>query len=425
MTELDVIVIGAGHAGLSASFHLEKLHLKHLVLEKDRIGATWRNQRWDSFRLNTPNEINILPGNAHHFIDKEGFSSAPEWVSFLERYADFNRLPVQENSKVLSVVRLSGSKDFQVNISRSDQLQTYSCRQIVVASGGQNVKSLPPFAANLPTNLFQIHSEEYKNPAQIPVGAVLVVGCAQSGIQIAEELVQSGKKVFLSTCQVGRMPRRYRGKDILHWLFPMGFYETLTTEISDPKLLKVRQPHISGVGEKGHTVSLQFLARSGAVILGKISDFESGIFHIQSNAADNIRFADLISGQTKIMVDRYIEKMNLEAPLPEMDSADLPDPDCTAASDITELKLSDHHISAVIWATGFKGDFSFLHLPLLDQEGNPKHADGISETEGLYFIGLPWMRCRKSGIIPGIRDDAAFISEKIEAYHRAYRSASY
>jgi putative flavoprotein involved in K+ transport len=259
----------------------------------------------------------------------------------------------------------------------------------------------------------------------MPEGAVLVVGCAQSGIQIAEELVQSGKEVFLSTCQVGRMPRRYRGKDILQWLFPMGFYETLTAQISDPKLLKVRQPHISGVGEKGHTVSLQTLAGSGAVILGKVNGFESDTFFIQPNAADNIRFADLISGQTKKMIDGYIEKMNFEAPLPEMDSADLPDPDGTAASNITRLNLSDHHISSVIWATGFKGDFSFLNIPVFDPEGNPKHVDGVSEPQGLYFLGLPWMRCRKSGIIPGIRDDAAFIAEKIEAYHRSLSSFSF
>ena len=418
-TDLDAIVIGAGHAGLSISYHLKKLQLNYLIFEKNKIGSTWQNQRWDSFRLNTPNSVNILPGQENSFTDEEGFCSAPEFVSFLKNYAEVNGLQVQENSEVISVIHKGGV--FEVCAYLNGSYNYVHSKQVIVASGGQNKKIVPTFANKISPAVFQLHSGDYKNASLLPNGAVLVVGCAQSGIQIAEDLLASGRKVYVSTCQVGRMPRRYRGRDTLNWIFPMGMFDTFTESVTDPKVLKVRQPHISGVGFRGHTISLQSLAKSGAVILGKISDADQSIINIQPNAVDNIRFADEISRKTKEIIDLYILKSNISSPPAEEDPADMPYKEDIIISETSFLDLTENNISSLIWATGFTGDFSYLNLPVFDENGSLVHVNGLSIVEGIYFIGLPWMRRRKSGIVYGIRDDAEFIAGKIEAYHKLHK----
>ncbi len=408
----DVIVIGAGHAGLSISHQLKKYNINHVVLEQGTIGDTWYNQRWDSFRFNTPIKVNLLPGQENTLPESEGFWSAQEFVSLLEDYSETFKLPVLENRKVLSVERVPETKDFSVCVSENGLFRYYRCKQVVVASGAQNKKNIPSFANNISQKIFQLHAGDYKRASMLPDGAALVVGSAQSGVQIAEDLINNGKKVFISTSNVGRVPRRYRGKDIVDWLILTGFYDMPAGNYNDPRIL-TKFPQISGVGFRGHTVSLQALAQNGAVILGKTENADSVTFFLQPDAATHVKFADVSSMNVKAMINEYIEKSQLSAPPPEEDPADFPDETAACASAITSLNLIENHITSVIWTTGFTGDFSYLKLPVFNSSGMVTHLGGISNIEGLYFLGFPWLRKRKSGIILGIRDDAEFIANEL------------
>ena len=415
---LDVIVIGAGHAGLSISFHLKKLHLNHIVFEKGSIGETWRTQRWDSFKLNTPNKVNLLPGQENIFPDEEGFCSAPEFVSNLKNYVNTFQLPVFENCRVMSVENVPDSKDFSVYVSENGTTKYFRSKQVVIASGTQNIKNLPSFTKNITDEVLQLHTCDYRNSKLLPDGAVLLVGSAQSGIQIAEDLIYEGKKVFISTSHVGRVPRRYRGKDVVEWLSLIGFYDMQTNDVTDPQVLTMKQPQVSNVGMRGHTLSLQALARNGAVILGKTGNADADTIILQPDAAAHVKFADEFSKKVKNMINDYIQKFQLDAPPPEQDTADEPDIDAACASDVTSVNLKENKITSIIWTTGFAGDFRYLKLPVFSNDGTLKHNNGISDIRGLYFLGLPWLRKRKSGTIMGIIEDAEFIAEKLFTYNK-------
>jgi putative flavoprotein involved in K+ transport len=413
---LDVTVIGAGHAGLSISYHLKKLNLSHIVFEKGRIGDTWRNQRWDSFRLNTPNKVNSFPGWDNGFTDPDGFAPTSEFVSLLENYATSFNLPVIQESSVLSVENIPGTKDFSVYVMKKGSPKYYRTKSVVVASGSQNIKIIPSFGRNISPGILQLHSADYRNASLLPDGAVLVVGSGQSGVQIAEDLISGGRKVFISTSQVPRVPRRYRGRDIVEWLIITGFFDMRTRDVSDSQILAMKQPQVSTAGRFGHSISLQGLAKSGAVVLGKTRIAQDETVYLQPDAATHIKFADDFSRKVKDMIDGYIQKSQLNSPSPNADPDDDPDESASCASDLTKLNLAENKITSIIWTTGFTGDFSYLKLPVLAENGTLKHNEGISDIEGLYFLGLPWLRKRKSGIIPGIKEDAGFIAEKILEY---------
>jgi putative flavoprotein involved in K+ transport len=412
---LDVIVIGAGHAGLSVSYQLKKLHLAHIVFEKGKIGDTWRNQRWDSFRFNTTNRVNLLPGQANIFSEAEGFCSAPEFVDSLDGYARTFQLPVVENCKVLSVEKIPDLNEFQVAVSENGSAKYYRSKQIVVASGGQNIKNIPLFAGNISPEILQLHTSEYRNSSLLPEGSILVIGSAQSGVQVAEDLIDNGREVFISTSRVTRVPRRYRGSDIVDWLILTGFYDTQTNDVSDSQILEMKFPQISGTGLRGHTLSLQSLAQKGVVVLGKTGNADGDTVYIQPDVVEHVNFADESSGKVKDMIDLYIRKSGLYVPPNEKDTADIPDRAATCASTVTSLNIRENDITSIIWSTGYSGDFSYLKLPVFNEFGMLKYQNGISDIEGLYFLGLPWLRKRKSGIILGIREDSEFVAEKILA----------
>jgi putative flavoprotein involved in K+ transport len=414
---LDVIVVGAGHAGLSISYHLKKHNVNHIVFEKSKIGDSWNNQRWDSFKLNTPNKWNLLPGQECIFSDSEGLCSASEFVAFLEGYAAKFQLPVVENCEVISIESIPESKLFFVTVSENGSTKNFRCNQVVVASGAQNKKNIPSFARNISSEIFQIHTSEYRNVSSLPHGAVLVVGSAQSGIQIAEDLICEGRKVFISTSQVGRVPRRYRGKDIVDWLVITGFYDQLTIDVADKQILTMKQPQISTVGVRGHSSSLQALAKNGAVILGKMGNANALMIFIKPDAAANVKFADESSMKVKGMINQYIQKTQLYAPPPEEDSGDAYDETADCVSPVTSINLAENNITTIIWTTGFTGDYSYLKFPVLNDNGMVIHHNGISDINGLYFLGLPWLRKRKSGIILGIEEDAKLVAELILSHY--------
>lgn len=415
---LDVIVIGSGQAGLSMSYYLKINNFRHIIFEKGKVGDSWRSQRWDNFRLNTPNKMNLLPNCKYVYTDPDGFSSAQEFIALLEQYVQENELPLVEECNVIAVERNIESDIFIVSVCNKGKDEKYKAKQVVVASGIQNQKKIPFFSNYISQDIYQIHTSEYKNSSSLPKGSVLIVGTGQSGVQIADDLIDAGKKVFLSTSEVGRIPRRYKGKDVEDWLIATGFYETLTQEIKDFNLLSLRQPQISGVGEKGRTLSLQFLAKRGAIILGKMNNAELDHTFFQTNAVNNIKFGDESSNSIKKMIDNYIVKMELSPNVrSELDIADISD-NTISIPNINYLNLRDNDITSIIWATGLQGDFSYLKCPVLTPNGILKQQNGISEIEGLYFLGLPWMYKRKSGIIWGIKDDAEFLLNYILAYNK-------
>ena len=412
-SDLEVVVIGAGHAGLSISYYLKQLGKKHLVLEQNTIGNSWSSQRWDSFKLNTPNKLSLLPGMNTNSTDPDGFCSAKEFVDLLKSYAKTFELPVMEESKVISVKKLPNAGIFSITTKHKADIINYQCKKLVVASGIQNIKSVPEFSSNISKEILQLHAGEFRNSTMLPKGNVLVVGSGQSGVQIAEDLIDGGRKVYLATSMVARVPRRYRGKDIFEWLDLVGFNDHRTVEFLDPQMLKMEQPQLSGVGKRGKTVSLQALAKKGVIILGKVDSANQNHIYIQANAVDHVKFGDEFSHQIKDIIDKYIENAKIDAPLPEVDPADIPDRNAECVSNERSINLSEHNITTIIWATGFRGNFDYLKLPVFSSEGDLIYNDGIADIEGLYFLGFPWLRKRKSGIVHGINEDAKFISEEI------------
>ena len=410
---LDVIVVGGGFAGLCASYHLKKSGLAHKVFERNKVGDSWRTQRWDNFRFNSTNLLNALPGEGAP-IDPDAFGYASSFVKNLEQFVIKHQLPVHENSKVISIDH--DGNYFHVGVLSNGELKKLLSRQVLVASGASNEKKIPALAKNVAGEIQQFHTSEYKNADLLPQGAVLVVGGAQSGIQITEDLLNAGRKVYLSTSEVGRFPRWYRGRDIFYWLKDMKFYDEREEDVKDPKSLALRPPHVSGTGTGKESLSLQSLGKKGAIILGKLSNANETTLYLENNAAEHVKFADSFSREIKRKIDEYIAKHDLNAPPPHHDEADTEDVDATCAVEITELDLSTHNIKTIIWSTGFNHDHSFIKLPVFDDNGKLHHKNGIPDYPGLYFLGHPWLRNRKSTILFGIIEDVEFVVDHICNY---------
>jgi putative flavoprotein involved in K+ transport len=400
---LDAVVVGAGQAGLGVSHHLARAGVRHRVLERGRIGESWRRQRWDSFRMNTVNAQTVMPGQRYDGPDPEGFMTQHGWVGLLEDFAARHRLPVEAGRPVTELAPAEGSPG-------AFRLATPSgavfARNVVIASGAHIQPRLLPSAGSLPADLAQVHSADYRNPAALPEGAVLVVGAGQSGCQIAEDLLDAGRTVFLSTCRVGRLPRRYRGRDTIVWIHDAGIADVRPEDLADRSVLTRGQPQIAA----GHTVSLQSLSARGAVLLGRFEGAEGGRLRFVDDLAENIRFADRASEDMKRQIDARIERLGLDAPPPEPDPAEtvaprLPDPP------ILSLDPSAHGVSAVVWCTGLDGDFGWVRLPgVFDGNGRPAHERGVTVCPGVYFTGLPWLSARRSGLVTGVEHDAPRIA---------------
>jgi putative flavoprotein involved in K+ transport len=410
----DVIVIGAGQAGLGLSYYLKQAGIKHIVLERGQFGESWLAQRWDSFQLNTPNVMNTLPGMPYDGDQPDGFWRSEELRAYFRRYIDYFNLPVRTGVSVTSLTQGLGTDGFVVEaLADGQSVETLRGRAVVIAVGNQCKPKIPKLSAAIPDRVFQLHTADYRNPGALPAGAVVIVGSGQSGVQIAEELLKAGRKVYLSTSKVGRAPRRYRGRDMVLWLAETRFWETQLESLPDKEITRAAQPQISGVGRYGHTLSLQYLHRLGAVILGRLKDVQYGCLLLGDDAADNVRFADGFSERLKDGVDRYLEEKGIVPPPLEEDPADLPDPLAACASPLRSLDLAQEQVSTLIWATGFTGDFHWVHLPVLDEGGQPIHQRGVSPVQGVFFLGFTWLHSRKSGIIYGIAEDAEFIAKEI------------
>ena len=401
---LDAVVIGAGWAGLGASYALAKKGLRHQLLERGRIGETWRTQRWHSFRMNTPNIQTVMPGDRYQGSDPDGVLTRDEFVALLEDFARRNALPVQPESPVTELTGDQGV--YRIATPRG----TLWARNVVIASGNLNCPVRPPWAAALPDSLDQIDASVYRSAAELRSGAVLVVGSGQSGGQIAEDLAQAGRSVFLATSRAGRLPRRYRGRDIMIWLVLSGMLDVPRKELIQPS---GKFPPRAVLGA-GHTLSLQSLSAQGVVLLGRFTGLDGGSrLAFADDVEEHVRFADEAAGNVKRFVDAYIERSQTDAPAAEPDPAEtvavrLPDPT------IRSLDLVGSGITTVIWCTGFRGDFSWVRLAgLLDGDGQPVLEDGLAALPGIYFAGLDFAATRKSGTILVIAEEAARLAEHI------------
>ena len=415
MTVFDTVIVGGGQAGLGISYFLQQKDIKHIIYEQGRVGESWLSKRWDSFQLNTPNYTNSLPGLPYDGPEADGFWRTDELIDYFHKFVDQFKLPVQTGVTVTSVDRAEGGEGFEIKMQKEGQVEvTVKSRSVVVATGIQRAPKIPAFRSKLPRDINQLYTADYRNPQGLPPGAVVVVGSGQSGCQIVEDLLAAGRTVYLCTSKVGRVPRRYRGRDIFDWWVDMKFWDVTYDSLDDKSVSRAAQPQISGVGRYGHTVSLQQLSRQGAVILGRLEDVHAEMLILGDNAAEHVQFADEFSQRLKNGIDDYLKQMGITPPPFEDDPADVPDPEAKCVSPLRELDLKELKVSTVIWATGFTGDFSWLHLPVLDDQDQPIHERGVSPERGLYFVGFPWLNSRKSGIIYGIEDDAKHIADAIE-----------
>ncbi|HEY9324973.1 MAG TPA: NAD(P)/FAD-dependent oxidoreductase [Candidatus Limnocylindria bacterium] len=411
-SSLEAVVIGAGHAGLAMSKRLTDAGIEHIVLERGEIGETWRTQRWDSFKLNTPNAINRLPGG-HEPERPDEFLGRDAWVAELEAYARTRSLPVRTHANVTGVTAATDS-GFDVTIGSGEIVHA---RSVIVASGIANSKKLPAAAAGIDRGTMVLTTGTYRQPSQLPPGAVLIVGSAQSGCQIAEDLLDAGREVYLATGKVGRAPRRLRGRDTLVWLAESGWMAQRREDLPDPAATRAAQPQISGVGPRGHTVSLQSLAGRGVTLLGHLESADGTRLRFGDDLAEHVRLGDEGSAKIREHVDDYIARSGIEAPASERDPADeLAEAESFHAP--TELDLADRGIRAVVFSTGFGTDYSWLRLPVVGPDGSIAHREGRAAVDGIYFVGLLWMRVRRSAIIAGAMDDSAHVAAQVAARSR-------
>lgn len=400
----NVVVIGGGQAGLSMSYQLTQRKIDHVVLEKARIGFSWREQRWDTFCLVTPNWQCDLPGFPYAGTEPHGFMKKDEIVAYIESYARSFRAPVYEG---VSVTRLRKSDDGLFVLEST--AGTISANQVVVAIGGYHKPRIPSLAKKLPAHIRQIHSSEYRSPEQLPDGKVLVIGSGQSGCQIAEDLHLAGREVHLCVGSAPRVARRYRGRDVVDWLADMGYYDMPVDEHPLKEGVRAKANHYVTGRDGGRDIDLRLRALEGMSLHGRLKDCNEGVMLFADDLAANLDNADRSSENIKNTIDQYIADHRLDAPL-ENRYLPLwkPNPGCST------LDLVAEQVCSIVWSVGFESSFDWIELPVFDGRGYPIHSRGVSCESGLYFLGLPWMYTWGSGRFSGVARDSAFLLEKIE-----------
>lgn len=406
MNQVDTLIIGGGQAGLAISYYLSQAGREHLVLEKKRIASAWRDERWDSFTLVTPNWALDLPEMEYSGHDPDGFLTREQVVDYIEGFASRFDPPVREGVEATAVEAGDGTEGFVVSTRQGSCLAD----NVVVATGTYQRPRIPSFNQRITEDVLQIHSSEYRNPGRLPAGAVLVVGSGQSGCQIAEELHESGRDVYLATGSAGRAPRRYRGQDTTRWMEKIGYFERTVDQLDSPAERFRPSLHVSGK-DGGRTLNLHRFYRDGMTLLGHIRDGRGGRVEVAPDLDKNLAAADKIARDFKLRVDKYILEHGLEAPeddLPELREG-------YEAPVITELDLMREGIATIIWATGYGFDFSWVNFPIFDEFGYPIQERGVTPQPGLYFVGLHWLHTIKSGLLAGVGADAAHVAGHIES----------
>ncbi|MGY1976353.1 MSMEG_0569 family flavin-dependent oxidoreductase [Nocardia gipuzkoensis] len=409
----DVVVIGAGQAGLSISWHLTTRGIDHVVLERDTIAHEWRDTRWDNFTLVTPNWQCVLPGYRYNGPDPHGFMKRDEVYTWVRAYADTFGPPVREHVAVIAVtVSINGGFDIQTT---SGPLHS---DQVVVAVGGYHTPIVPRFAERMPSSIQQLHSAEYRSPADLPDGAVLIVGTGQSGAQIAEDLHLEGRRVHLAVGTAPRVARFYRGRDCVAWLEDMGRYDIPIEDQPGGLGKRENTNHYVTGRDGGRDIDLRQFAVEGMALYGRMVDVADCTAYFEPSLERDLDAADAVAESIKDSIDTYIARAGIDAPTEPRYH-----PVWRPQREITELDLSASNITSIVWSVGFRTNYQWLRVGVFDGEGHPCHNRGVTTTPGLYFLGLPWLHTWGSGRFAAIARDAEHLSGQITAIARTTAAA--
>jgi putative flavoprotein involved in K+ transport len=406
VNRINTLVIGGGQAGLAMSRCLSDRSVDHVVLERGRVAERWRSDRWDSLRLLTPNWQTRLPGFCYEGPDPDGYMSMPELVTFLENYAASFAAPVEAATRVLAVE--SAGPHFRVQTSRGAWL----ARNVVIATGYSDLPYVPPLARQLSPRIVQVVPTQYRNPEQLSLGGVLVVGASATGVQLADEIHASGRPVTLAVGRHLRLPRTYRGRDILWWLDAIGVFDDTAESVFDIQTSR-RQPSLQLVGRSDiRSLDVAMLRQRGVRVLGRLAGADHERVSFDDDLIATTVASDVKLAQVLLRIDTFISRTaftgTVGAPEPF-------EPTWTSALGVTELTidLKAEGIDTVIWATGFTRRFPWLKAPVFDERGEIRQRSGITPAPGLYVLGMHFQRSRKSAFIDGVGDDAAFLADRI------------
>jgi putative flavoprotein involved in K+ transport len=398
----DVIIIGGGQAGLSLSWHMKTAGIDHVVLERREKFHAWKQQRWDSFCLVTPNWQCKLPGYDYRGNDPHGFMVKDEIVRFVDGFATSFAPPVQEGVEVRALSL--DAAGFALATTAGD----FTARNVCIATGGYHTPITPRMAERLPKRLVQLHANEYRNPAQLPPGAVLVVGTGQSGCQIAEDLHLEGRQVHLAVGSAPRVSRFYRGRDVVDWLEDMGHYDLPVSDHPMQEGVRGKANHYVTGRDGGRDIDLRKFALEGMGLHGHLATVDGERIGFANDLKQNLDQADATNERIKDGIDAYIAERKIDAPAearyvpawqpPEQDGP---------------LNLEEAGITSIIWCVGYRPDFSWVHVPVFTGGGSPSHRRGVTAVPGLYFLGLPWLHTWGSGRFAAIARDAKYVAEQI------------
>jgi len=411
----EVLVVGGGQAGIAMSEHLGALGIDHLVLERDRIAERWRSQRWDALVANGPAWHDRFPNMGFERSGPDEFPGKDEVADYLAAYAERIGAPVRCGVEVTALRRNAGRPGFAAETTAGP----VEARFVVAATGPFQKPVIPPLVP-AQAGVTQLHSAEYRNPAQLPEGAVLVVGAGSSGSQIAEELMRAGRRVYLAVGPHERPPRSYRGRDFTWWLGVLGKWD-MTTPPAGAEHVTIA---VSGA-HGGHTVEFRDLAARGMVLTGCATDYADGVMRFAPDLAETIAAGDASLIALLDEADAHVARNGLDLPEEPEARALGPMPAC-ATDPLTELDLAEAGVGAIVWATGFAQDFGWLQVDAFDDRGRPKHQRGVSAEPGVYFLGLPWLSRRGSSFIWGVWHDAKYLADQIaiQRGYAAYRGAA-
>ncbi|WP_027140842.1 NAD(P)-binding domain-containing protein [Pseudofrankia saprophytica] len=410
----STVVIGAGHAGLAASHFLSDRSVDHVVLERGEVANSWRRERWDSLRLLTPNWQTHLPNQRYEGPDPDGYMTMGEVIGFIERFAEVSRAPVRTGTNVSSVRHADDGYDV---ITSHGEIR---CQTVVIASGACNRPTVPPFAEAVPSAVEQLTPFDYRGPDELPDGGVLVVGASATGVQLAAELARSGRPVTLSVGEHVRLPRLYRGRDVLWWMDASGVWDQRHDQVDDlTRARRLPSPQLVGTPER-RTLDLNALAAMGVELVGRWAAVRDGEALFSGGLRNLFSLADL---KLERLLDTFDEWARMDGA--RVDGArargELGGPERFAPTKVPEttrlrLDLGSGEIRAIVWATGFRPDYQWLDLPALDAKGRLRHEGGVLGVPGLYALGLPLLRRRKSTFIHGIEDDAREVIDHLAGY---------
>ncbi|MDE0406857.1 MAG: NAD(P)-binding domain-containing protein [Alphaproteobacteria bacterium] len=407
----EVIVVGAGQAGLSTSYCLCDLGIDHTVLERGVLGDSWSQRRWDSFTLVTPNWTVRLPGAEYRGPDPDGFMGRDEFSSYLAQWAESFGCPVRTG---VGATGLGRGRNGRLRVDTTDG--PLEAPVVVVATGTMQTPRRPAFADFVSPRVRQFDAETYRNPEDLPPGTVLVVGSGQTGGQIADDLRRAGRRVLLSVGGAGRVPRRYRGRDCIAWLEELGFFDRTPNMLESPAQRFRAEVQASG-RDGGRVIGAHRFLRDGIELLGKLTAADGEKMRFADDLRRNIESADEFSRTFRRNVDALVENNGIDAPPPTAGELEGEPPGGNwSVPHVPAIDLRDENVTTVIWATGFSFDFSWIGFPVFDDMGYPVTDRGATTVPGLYFMGLNWMVTRKSGLLYGVGDDARHVAGHISRY---------